>query len=74
MLTLELKCGDSKNEHPALTGEVSIKEKMLSQTSPRLRRTDVGLSRFNNIFIHSSWKLNLRGTASLGFKTEVPLG
>ncbi len=60
-----------KNEQPTLKGEVSIKEKMLSQTNPELRKNQTEIA-INNSF--TTQRLNIGdGNSSLCFKAEVSL-
>ena len=47
-----------KMNYPALKGEVSAKEKMLSQTSPRLRRNDVMFHGFTSCIPNAPEKLS----------------
>lgn len=55
--------------NPALKGEVSTKEKMLSQTNPRLRRTDVMFNSFASCVTNTSEELSW--TPEMSF-SEMP--
>ena len=67
-----MKSSATKMNHPALKGEVSQTNKMLTQRNPRLRRVDVVRGSLYNFTCLT--ELNLEGgNSSLGLKAEVSL-